>query len=188
MYSFNKYLSEASNNPWKIWLEIRMILLKPFTFFYLGVLKHIIIGTGLKFYGLPKIFKAKGSTIKIGNHFENRNWKFSNPLGINHPTVLCTWKKGAQIVIGDNVGISGGSIVSSSKVEIGDGTLIGANTLIIDSDFHPIKSKNRRYQTRGIKSESVKIGKNVFIGTNCTILKGSVIKDDSIIPAGAIVY
>jgi acetyltransferase-like isoleucine patch superfamily enzyme len=124
--------------------------------------------------------------IEIGKKFETRNWWWSNPLGINHPTIICTWKRSAQIIIGNNVGVSGGSIVASKKIEIGDGTLIGVNTTIIDTDFHPIKSKNRRYDKKNIKSKPVKIGKNVFIGMNCVILKGVEISDNSVIPAGSV--
>jgi acetyltransferase-like isoleucine patch superfamily enzyme len=100
---------------------------------------------------------------------------------------LCTWSKGAKIEIGNDVGISGGSIVANKSIEIGDGTLIGANTTIIDTDFHPIKSNNRRYDKKGIASKPIKIGKNVFIGMNCIVLKGSTISDNSVIPAGTIV-
>jgi len=171
---------------WKAINEIKMYLTKPLSWFYLKV-KGVKIGTGAKFYGLPKILISPNSTITIGDRFENRNWWESNPLGINHPTIICTWAKGAKIVIGNDVGISGGAIVAAKKVTIGDGTLIGANTLIIDSDFHPIKSKKRRYSKRGIKSAPITIGKNVFIGTNCTILKGANIKDNSVVPAGATV-
>jgi len=173
-------------SPWKAILEIKMLLLMPLVWIYL-LSKKVSIGTRFKFYGLPKILRHKGSRIIIGNNFENRNWWFSNPLGINHPTVLCTWSSNAQIIIGNDVGISGGSIVATEKIEIGDGTLIGANCMIIDSNFHPIKSANRRYDKKNIMSASIKIGRNVFLGTGCIILKGSTIPDNSVVPAGKVV-
>jgi acetyltransferase-like isoleucine patch superfamily enzyme len=174
------------NSPWKVFSEIIMYLLKPWVSIYLEVM-GVDIGSGSKFYGRPKILRYRGSKIKIGDRFENRNWWSSNPLGINHPTIICTWAKGAKLEIGNDVGISGGSLVASKSITIGDGTLIGANTLIIDSNFHPLKSQNRRYDKKDIKSSPIKIGKNVFIGTNCTILKGAVIPDNAIVPAGAVV-
>lgn len=164
-----------------------MYLLKPFAYFYFRILNRSELGKDYKFYGLPKILKARGSQIMIGNNFENRNLWYSNPIGINHPTIICTWRKGARIVIGDNVGISGGCIVSAREVEVGEGTLIGANTIIIDTDFHPIKSNNRRYDVKDIKSKPIKIGKNVFIGTGCIILKGARIKNNSVISAGSVI-
>jgi acetyltransferase-like isoleucine patch superfamily enzyme len=171
--------------PWKALNEIRMLLEKPLVYIYLTLL-GVSVGKSTKCYGFPKVYRHKGSTIEIGRRFENRNWWWSNPLGVNHPTIICTWEKGAEIIIGDNVGISGGSIVASKRIEIGDGTLIGANTTIIDTDFHPVKSVNRRYDKKNIKSEPIRVGKNVFIGMNCIILKGVKIEDNSVIPAGTI--
>lgn len=156
-------------------------------FLYLVVLKRVQIRGGYKFYGLPKVLKHKGSSIKIGKRFESRNFWYANPLGINHPTILCTWAKGSKIIVGDDVGISGGSIVASVKIEIGSRTLIGANSTIIDTDFHPAKAEGRRYSKKGVKSAAVWIGKDVFIGMNCTVLKGVRIPDGSVIPAGSTV-
>lgn len=168
---------------WKALNELKMYGVKPFVWIYLK-LKGVEIGPSARFYGMPKVLKFRGSRIKIGTCFENRNWWDSNPLGINHSTIICTWARGAKITIGRDVGISGGSLVAAKSITIGDGTLVGANTLIIDSDFHPLKSKNRRYAKRGVRSAPIKIGKNVFIGTNCTILKGAIIPDNAVIPAG----
>jgi acetyltransferase-like isoleucine patch superfamily enzyme len=98
------------------------------------------LGANYKFYGLPKVFRHRGSKIEIGNRFENRNVWYSNPLGINHPIIICTWDNGTEIKIGNDVGISGGSIVAAKKIEIGNGTIIGVNTTIIDTDFHPVDS------------------------------------------------
>ena len=171
---------------WKVLNELKMYGLKPFVWVYLK-LKGVNIGPGAKSYGMPRILKFRDSQIKIGARFENRNWWDSNPLGINHPTIICTWARGAKITIGRDVGISGGSLVATKSITIGDGTLIGANSLIIDSDFHPLKSRKRRYAKKGVRSAPIKIGKNVFIGTNCTILKGAVIPNNAIVPAGAVV-
>lgn len=171
--------------PWKVVNELLMYLVNPFVFIYLKV-NGVKIGKNFKFYGMPAIFRTKGSEIVIGDNFECRNWWFSNPLGINHPTVICTWSKKAKIKIGNDVGISGGSIVSESEIVIGDDVLIGANSTIIDTNFHPT-SGDRRYSKENIKTKKVTIGKNVFIGMNSIILKGVNIGDNSIVPAGGVV-
>lgn len=175
----------SRDTPWKLKYELAMYLIKPIVTFYLFI-KGVRIGKGSKFYGFPKIFKTRGSKIIIGDNFEARSWRFSNPLGINHPVILCTWSKDAQIIIGDDVGISGGSIVSSKKITIGNGTIIGANSVIADTNFHPLKGKIR-YSKENIGVEEVMIGENVFVGMNATILKGCRIKSDSIIGAGEVV-
>src|SRR5512135_3559077 len=109
----------AINTPWKLFYELGMYLIKPFVFVYLRI-NGVTIGSGSKFYGFPRIYRHRNSSISIGNNFECRSWMFSNPLGVNHPTILTTWKEGAEIKIGDDVGISGGAISASNKITIGD--------------------------------------------------------------------
>ena len=65
---------------------------------------------------------------------------------------LSCWRKDARIIIGNNVGISGGGIVLKDRVEVGDGMLIGADATIIDTDFHPVASNDRHYETKNVKS------------------------------------
>jgi acetyltransferase-like isoleucine patch superfamily enzyme len=173
------------DTPWKGFLEILMYLIKPFAILYL-FLNGVRIGKGAKFYGFPLIYKHKGSRIIIGKNFECRSWWFSNPLGINHPVILCTWAKDAVIKIGNDVGISGTSIVANTAVDIGNQVLIGANATIIDTDFHPLKSDSRRYDRDNIKSYPVKIGDNSFIGMNAIVLKGTKLNNNSIVPAGSV--
>jgi len=171
------------NTPWKLFHEILMYLFKPFVLIYLEM-NGVKIGKGSKFYGFPKIYKHRNSLIKIGDNFECRSWWFSNPLGVNHPTIICTWQEGAQIKIGDGVGVTGGSIVAAKNITIGNRVLIGVNSTIIDTDFHPVNSRNRRYQKVGIKCLPVEIGNNVFIGMNSIVLKGVKVSNDEIVPAG----
>jgi len=169
---------------WKIINEVLMYLIKPFVLSYLKI-NGVVIGKNSKFYGFPKIFKTAGSKIIIGNYFEARSWWFSNPLGINHPVIICTWSKNAKIKIGNDVGISGGSIVSNRGITIGDRVLIGANTTIVDTDFHPLKG-NKRYSKENVKSKPVTIDDDAFVGMNVNILKGVAVKANEIVPAGAV--
>lgn len=184
-YNLASFWDISLNAPWKLINEILMYSIKPFVLLSLFA-KGVKIGNGAKFYGFPKILKYKGSVIEIGDNFEARSWKFSNPIGINHPVILCTWEKNAKIIVGNNVGISGGSIVSASDIEIGDGTIIGANSTITDTNFHPLKGEIR-YAKENVGISPVTIGNNVFIGMNSIILKGNKIKDNSIIGAGEVV-
>jgi acetyltransferase-like isoleucine patch superfamily enzyme len=177
------YLRETIDSPWKLTNEVMMYIIKPFVLVYLMIM-GVKVGKNSKFYGMPRIFRHRDSLIKIGDNFEARSWWFSNPLGINHPLIISTWKKGARIIIGNDVGVSGGSIVSNTEIKIGHRALIGANSTIIDTDFHPTRG-DKRYSKDNVKSMPVEVGDDVFIGMNTTILKGVVLENNSVIPAGS---
>jgi acetyltransferase-like isoleucine patch superfamily enzyme len=145
------------------------------------------VGPGWRLYGRPTILRFRGSRIAIGRGFENRNWFASNAIGVAHPTLLATLARGASIRIGDDVGVSGGVIAARREIEIGDRTLIGANALLVDNDFHPREPGVRRYGRDEIPASPVRIGQDVFIGTRTIILKGTTIGDRCVIGAGSVV-
>lgn len=89
---------------------------------------------------------------------------------------------GGEIHLGKNVFLNRNTvIVSMQEVEIGDYTKIGPNLIIYDHD-HDYCGDRTKYL-----SAPVKIGKNVWIGANCTILKGVKIGNNSVIAAGTVV-
>lgn len=141
------------------------------------------------FYGKPIVSLAPRSQIVIGERCVLCSDSEFTALGINHPIVLRTLRPDAEIVIGADTGISGGSFCAASSIRIGHSCLLGANITIADTDFHAIAPVNRRYNQRPeeIGVAPVVIGNNVFIGTNSTILKGVHIGDNSVIGAGSIV-
>ena len=69
-------------------------------------------------------------------------------------------------------------IVAHEKIEIGDGTTIGPNVCIYDHDHDG---------EGGYKTKPVIIGKNVWIGAGCILLKGINIGDNAVKGAGTIV-
>ena len=90
---------------------------------------------------------------------------------------------GKNIKIGKNVFINACCrFQDQGGIEIGDGSLIGHNTTIatLNHDFNPAKRQN-------LTPSPVKIGKNVWIGSDCTILPGVIIGDGAIIGAGSVV-
>jgi acetyltransferase-like isoleucine patch superfamily enzyme len=145
--------------------------------------------TSVRFYGMPIISLASESTIEIGENSVICSDPEMTALGVNHPVVLRTLAQGAVIVIGNNTGISGGSICAAIRVEIGNECLLGANVTITDTDFHPIKPLGRRHNNNPheIGSEPVVIEDNVFIGAGVVILKGVRVGRNSVIGAGSVV-
>ena len=90
---------------------------------------------------------------------------------------------GINIKVGENVFINACCrFQDQGGIEIGDGALIGHNTTIatLNHDFNPSKRQN-------LTPSPVKIGKNVWIGSDCTILPGVTIGDGAIIGAGSVV-
>jgi len=172
--------------PWKIWNEISRFLVLP-------VVRVIFLFYGIpwkkrwKFFGVPIIEKHRNSKMIFGDGLQLRSTIIANPLGANHPVVLCTWNPGASLIIGNNFGMTGGTICAAESITIGNNVAVGANTTIIDTDFHPLDPQVRKAApSRGCTSPIV-IEDDVFIGMNCLILKGVCIGRGSVIGAGSVV-
>lgn len=172
----------------RIWLK----LLQEWWQFYVPVRLRemgVELGKDVRFYGMPIVRMAKGSSIRIGDRVVLCSDSRFTELGVNHPVVLRTLRPGAEIVIGDDCGISGGSICAAIRVVMGKECLLGANVSIVDTDFHAIKPEGRRFNNKpqDIGSAPVYIANNVFIGTGVIVLKGVNIGCNSVIGAMSVV-
>ena len=90
---------------------------------------------------------------------------------------------GKNIKIGKNVFINAGcKFQDQGGIEIGDGALIGHGVVLatLNHDFAP---ENRST----LHPSAIKIGKNVWRGSNATVLPGVSIGDGAIVAAGAVV-
>lgn len=144
-------------------------------------------GKGLRLYGIPFVFRFPSAKVELGDNVAINSNFLSNLLGLYQRTIIVAKKRG-QIKIGNRVGISGATIYAWDSIEIGDDTRIGANVKIVDTDFHPVSPEERlKGNNDAAKSKPIKIGKNVFIGMNSLILKGSTIGDNCVVGAGAVV-
>lgn len=83
---------------------------------------------------------------------------------------------GAHVFCNTNV-----CITSLGHVSIGEYSKLGNNLVVVDHD-HNFKTQDGEYLIG-----DVTIGKRVWIGANCTILKGAHIGDDCVIAAGSVV-
>ena len=144
-------------------------------------------GKNLLLKGIPIIFNKGGAKLKIGENVTIKSSFLSNLVGLYSRTIIVTRVIGAEIEIGDHVGISGATI--------GENTCIGGNCKILDNDFHPIEAETRNKLLKDenggdsdlVPSREIKIGKNCFIGCNSIILKGTVLGDGCVVGAGAVV-
>jgi acetyltransferase-like isoleucine patch superfamily enzyme len=137
--------------------------------------------------GLTYIWKSYSGRIVIGDNVTINNTFKSNLVGLNHKTALVTLDNG-EIIIGNNVGISGAIISARTSIILGNNVLLGGNVRIFDHDFHPLDPEERQLNLiEKIKTNPILINSNVFIGTNSIILKGTIIGKNSVIGAGSIV-
>jgi len=123
---------------------------------------HIVGRNGLFIGGTGKIY-ANNLSISA----------YSRPVGIYA-------RDNAKVIIGNVFLNQGVGISCFSQITIGDETMVGDETEIMDNDFHGIDGKDA-------KTEPIIIGKHVWIGLRCIILKGVTIGDYSIIGAGSVV-
>lgn len=148
----------------------------------------VTYGEKLQLRGWSLIYNSKGSEIILGDNCIIKSSFLSNLVGLYSRTIIVTRVKGAKIIIGNNVGISGATIYARKEIIIGDNTNIGGNVKILDNDFHPIEAEARLEDNKDkIGTASVIIGKNCFIGCNALILKGTVLGDNCVVGAGAVV-
>lgn len=155
---------------------------------------NIEYGRGLLLKGIPVIFNRRGAKLSIGNNVVIKSSFLSNLVGLYSRTIIITRNKNAEIVIGNNVGISGSTIYARKKITIGENTCIGGNVKILDNDFHPleIEARNKLILSKEddsdlIPAKEIRIGKNCFIGCNSIILKGTVLGDGCVVGAGSVV-
>lgn len=111
--------------------------------------------------------------------------------------IIC-WGTGS-IKIGEWVKIGFNSVVNCvDRIEIGKDTAIADNVTIVDHNYHPTNPTDRRYMRRtphGSIERSplfanhapIRIGENVWIGSNVRICKGVSIGDNSVIGANSVV-
>ena len=145
-------------------------------------------GKHLTLKGVPVIFNKKGATLQIGEGVTIKSSFLSNLVGLYSRSIIVTRTPDAEIVIGDRVGMSGVTIYARRSIRIGDNTLIGGNTKILDNDFHPLDAEARNRDDKDlIGTRPVVIGKNCFIGCNALILKGTVLGEGCVVGAGAVV-
>lgn len=93
-----------------------------------------------------------------------------------------------QLTIGVRSGIANGCFISASTggLQIGDNFICGPNVVIVSSNYVTEK-KGIPLADQGHFSKGVKIGDNVWVGANSTVLDGTEIGDDCIVVANSLV-
>ena len=159
----------------------------------MGLFSKIIFKI-LKENSLNVIRKNKNS--KIGNAFRIGNYSHfsihpSASLLINNRVNLrnhCNFVLGenATVILEENVFMNNYcSINALERIEIGENTLFGEGVKLYD---HNHEYNEKTVEHRKFTSSPIKIGKNCWLGSNVTVLKGVTIGDNVIIGAGCVIY
>lgn len=149
------------------------------------ILNGVKYGNGIKVFGLPRI-ENKGS-VTLGNNMRLISAKCGYNSGNIAGGVFLRTSKSGNIVTGDEVYLNGTSIISEESIILGNRIMIGANTVIMDTNSHNVPYKNRLKRWDKIRRKAVVIEDDVWIGANCFIMKGVRIGKGSIIGAGSVV-
>jgi len=166
------------------YLKNKRFIIYPKTRLFIHPTAKINLGNGhlvLNFSHIGKRFRSHYCIIRLekGARFDLQNNNFK----------LC---EGSSIYIRENATLklegkgfinNGSEINCYSHIEIGEGTIIAQNVTICDSDSHTVHENG----IEKIKTQPIKIGRNVWICRNSLILKGVTIGDNAIVAAGSIV-
>lgn len=145
-------------------------------------------GSNLNLKSAPIIVKLRSSSIVLGDNVTISNEINENPAGVVHKTVLAAARPGAELIIGNNVGISGAILFCHQRIEIGDDCLIGAGASIYDTDFHALDPAERHVRhSNQMKTAPVRLGHNVWLGAQSLVLRGVIIGDNAVVGARAVV-
>lgn len=152
-----------------------------------------ISGIKVKFHGNNAVLKV----YEPIPHFVKCKFTFSDNSLISIKTstddirnlTVKTEAKGSKLIIGEEFGINSGLFLfdkkENSKIEIGDDCMFSKNITIRVCDGHKIKS----IKTDEIinEDEDIKIGNHVWLSQNVTLLKGSIVPNNTVVGYNAVV-
>lgn len=93
-----------------------------------------------------------------------------------------------RVHIGANAMIGPGCFISSGTagIRIGQDSMIAANTVMVANN-HIYDRLDLPVNRQGLRSRGIELGKDVWIGANCSVLDGSNIGDQVIVNAGSVI-
>ena len=137
--------------------------------------------------GKPNVRVRPGGKLILSAGVTIVSSRIGNPLVSRPVSTLWVMAPGAVIKLGPGVGCSGACLCAAERIEVGEGTLLGADCFIFDNDFH-LPGAEWSWLDKPVETaKPVIIGRGCFIGARATILKGVTIGDGAVVGAGAVV-
>lgn len=116
----------------------------------------------------------RGAKLEIGKKFRMRDG------------AKIRVRTGAVCIIGKNIAVNSNNMIACyERIEIGDNVQFSPNVQIYDHD-HDFRVDGGIGLDK-FKTSPIVIGKNVWIGANTVILRGTTIGDNSVIGAGSVI-
>jgi len=145
------------------------------------------VGRSVEIVGRPDFRVARGAAIILGDEVKLFGSKTVNPLIQSARCSLWAIAEGARLELAAGVGGSGVCLCAAKELVIGEGTILGADCLVIDNDFH-LPGPGWTWGFNPVETaKPVRIGRGCFIGARAIVLKGVSIGDGAVVGAGAVV-
>ncbi|TFC33952.1 acyltransferase [Cryobacterium sp. TMT2-42-4] len=146
----------------------------------------------VQLHGRVRVFACPGSRVSLGENVILNASARRNTLEARGPILIRTTNGRAQLLIGNDTGMTSMTISASQEIVIGDRVLIGAGVIITDSDHHVVRPPigvSRRFlpMPAPVIGDRVVIEDDVFLGARSIVLKGVRIGTGSVIGAGSVV-
>lgn len=125
----------------------------------------------------PPAFSPAVLQLHRAARFETTGWVHMNP------GTAVVVGRGATLKIGGATYFSGGTILCSESIDIGERCAIAWGVTIMDCDMHQIVADGEVLP----HVAPVRIGDHVWIGAGARILKGVTVGDGAIVAGGAVV-
>lgn len=150
-------------------------------------LRRASVHPTVRMNGRPLIRCARGAELRIESGVTIHSRVRSNPVMGRSMSSLSAVAPGARLWIGPGVGMSGVCITAACEVVIGEDSILGADALITDTDFHSRDAEGRWNNDALASARPVYIGRRCFIGARAIILKGVTLGDGVVVGAGSVV-
>ena len=173
-------------NPLRVLQALRGAVTRPLWRFYARA-RRATVAPDVVLNGRPLIRCARGAELVLSAGVRINTRLASNPVIGRPRTSLGVIAPGARLVLGEGVGASGVCITAAREVVIGENTILGADALVTDTDFHQPDGRGGWGNDAAAASAPVRIGRGCFIGARAIILKGVTIGDGAVVGAGAVV-
>ena len=167
-------------------LKVKILRYSSFINTFFLRLKGVEMGQNTYLLGIPFIKIKKGTRIIIGDNCALTSTPRFHPP-VTQRVMLCTNTTGAEIILHNGVGISGSTLDCSARIELGENTIIGHGSLLIDSDAHAPGPHQTWLGTIGQVGcgKPITIGRGCFVGARSIILKGVTIGDGCVTAAAS---